>query len=82
VWKTPTKRGRPGTGLGLIEYAAGAAAIPWFAIGGIDTGNVSSVAAAGAERIVVVRAIRDAQNPGAAARRLREALETGIGVPR
>ena len=82
VWETPTKRGRPGTGLGLIEYAAGAATVPWFAIGGIDTGNVSSVAAAGAERIVVVRAIRDAQNPGAAARRLREALETGIGVPR
>jgi thiamine-phosphate pyrophosphorylase len=82
VWKTPTKRGRPGTGLGLIEYAAGAATIAWFAIGGIDAGNVSSVAAAGAERIVVVRAIRDAQNPGAAARRLREALEAGIGVSR
>ena len=56
--------GRPGTGLGLIEYAAGEATIPWFAIGGIDTRNVSSVVAAGAERIVVVRAIRDAEDPG------------------
>jgi thiamine-phosphate pyrophosphorylase len=82
VWETPTKEGRPGTGLGLIEYAAGEATIPWFAIGGIDTRNIASVAAAGAERIVVVRAVRDAQDPAAAARRLREALDAGVGAPR
>jgi thiamine-phosphate pyrophosphorylase len=82
VWATPTKPGRPGTGLGLIEYAASEATIPWFAIGGIDAANVSSVVAAGAERIVVVRAIRDAEDPAAAARRLREALEVGVGAPR
>ena len=75
VWETPTKEGGPATGLGLIEYAAREATIPWFAIGGIDAGNVSSVVAAGAERIVVVRAIRDAEDPEAAARGLREALE-------
>jgi thiamine-phosphate pyrophosphorylase len=80
VWATPTKQGRPGAGLELVEYAADQATIPWFAIGGIDTGNVSSVAAAGAERIVVVRAIRDAENPEAAARRLRQALEAAIGA--
>ena len=80
VWATPTKEGRPGTGLELIEYAAAEATIPWFAIGGIDTENVSSVAAAGASRVVVVRAIRDAQDPAAAARRLREALEARVGV--
>jgi thiamine-phosphate pyrophosphorylase len=66
--------------LELVEYAAGRASIPWFAIGGIDAGNVSSVVAAGAERVVVVRAIRDAENPEAAARRLRQALEAGIGA--
>ena len=82
VWATPTKEGRPGTGLGLIEYAARESTIPWFAIGGIDAGNVSSVVAAGAERIVVVRAIRDSDDPAAAARRLREALEIGVGAPR
>jgi thiamine-phosphate pyrophosphorylase len=82
VWATPTKEGRPGTGLGLIEYAAGEATVPWFAIGGIDAANVSSVVAAGAERIVVVRAIRDAEDPQAAARRLREALAAGVGAPR
>jgi thiamine-phosphate pyrophosphorylase len=82
IWATPTKEGRPGTGLGLIEHAARVATIPWFAIGGIDDGNVSSVVAAGAERIVVVRAIRDAKDPAAAAHRLREALGVGAGVPR
>jgi thiamine-phosphate pyrophosphorylase len=80
VWATPTKQGRAGAGLELVEYAAGKATIPWFAIGGIDAGNVSSVVAAGAERIVVVRAIRDAENPEAAARRLHQAMEAGIGA--
>jgi thiamine-phosphate pyrophosphorylase len=48
---------------------------PWFAIGGIDLGNVREVIAAGATRAVVVRAIRDADDPPAAAAALREALE-------
>jgi thiamine-phosphate pyrophosphorylase len=74
VWQTPTKEGRPATGLGLIKHAARVATIPWFAIGGIDTGNVSEVAAAGATRAVVVRAIRDASEPEAAAAALRSAL--------
>jgi thiamine-phosphate pyrophosphorylase len=76
VWETPTKPGRPATGL---DYVRGAAARgpsqPWFAIGGIDGGNVDEVAAAGAERVVVVRAIRDAADPGAAAAFLRAGLE-------
>ncbi|HEX5956784.1 MAG TPA: thiamine phosphate synthase [Solirubrobacterales bacterium] len=74
VWETPTKEGRPATGLTLVRDAAERATIPWFAIGGIDPGNVGEVVAAGAERAVVVRAIRDAANPEAAARELREAL--------
>ena len=76
VWETPTKEGRPAAGLDYIRYAAGAAGDrPWFAIGGIDLDNVREVIAAGASRIVVVRAIRDAPDPGAAAAALREALE-------
>jgi thiamine-phosphate pyrophosphorylase len=83
IWETPTKEGRPGTGLTLIEYAACLATeIPWFAIGGIDLSNVHQVAAAGAERIVVVRAIRDSADPEAAARALREALTAGVGAGR
>jgi len=76
VWETPTKEGRPAAGLGLIEHAATVGGdTAWFAIGGIDAGNVGEVAAAGARRAVVVRAIRDAADPGAAARELREALD-------
>jgi len=75
VWETPTKQGRPATGLGYVRHAAErGGARPWFAIGGIDEGNVREVVSAGASRIVVVRAIRDAADPEAAARRLREAL--------
>ncbi len=80
VWETPTKAGRPATGLGLIEHAARVADIPWFAIGGIDASNVGDVVAAGAERIVVVRAIRDAADPEAAARELQAALEARVGA--
>jgi thiamine-phosphate pyrophosphorylase len=75
VWETPTKEGRPATGIELIEQAgAGADEPPWFAIGGIDHSNVGRVVDAGASRIVVVRAIRDAPDPRAAARELRAAL--------
>ena len=76
VWETPTKPGRPAAGLDLIEHAARAGGdTPWFAIGGIDLTNVADVVAAGARRIVVVRALRDADDPQAAAFALREALE-------
>jgi thiamine-phosphate diphosphorylase len=75
IWETPTKEGRPATGLELIGTAAEIATIPWFAIGGIDTENVSEVTAAGAERICVVRAIRDANDPRAAAQALYDAVD-------
>lgn len=75
VWPTPTKPGRPAPGLGLVRFAAGLpAGRPWFAIGGIDEGNLDQVLAAGATRIVVVRAITEADDPGAAAARLAARL--------
>jgi thiamine-phosphate pyrophosphorylase len=80
VWETPTKEGRPATGMELVEHAVRDATLPWFAIGGIDTDNVAEVAAAGASRVVVVRAIRDAADPEAAAARLRAALSAEAGV--
>jgi thiamine-phosphate pyrophosphorylase len=80
VWETPTKEGRPAAGLQLVEHAARTATLPWFAIGGIDTGNVAEVATAGATRVVVVRAIRDAADPEAAAQALRSALGAEAGV--
>jgi thiamine-phosphate pyrophosphorylase len=76
VHETPTKPGRLAAGLGYVRYAAArGGSKPWFAIGGIDLDNVRDVLAAGAERIVVVRAIRDAADPRAAAARLRAALD-------
>jgi thiamine-phosphate pyrophosphorylase len=76
VWETPTKQGRPAAGLSYVRYAADHGGDrPWFAIGGITRENVGEVVAAGARRIVVVRAIRDAADPQAAAAALRAALD-------
>jgi thiamine-phosphate pyrophosphorylase len=74
IWETPTKAGRPGVGLGLVEHAAADAPHPFFAIGGIAVANAGEVVAAGARRLGVVRAIRDAGDPAAAAEALRGAL--------
>jgi thiamine-phosphate pyrophosphorylase len=74
VFATPTKPGRPAAGLGYVESAAKTISKPWFAIGGLNADNVHEVTERGASRIVVVRAITEAEDPGAAARELREAL--------
>jgi thiamine-phosphate pyrophosphorylase len=78
VWETPTKEGRPAVGLELVEYAAQHASLPFYAIGGIDPSNAHEVVEAGARRLCVVRAIRDADEPAAAADQLRRAF-AGIG---
>ncbi|MFP3578207.1 thiamine phosphate synthase [Arthrobacter sp. fls2-241-R2A-200] len=86
VWATPTKPGRAAVGLELVTYAAEAVKrveekagrnepLPWFAIGGIDLDNVEQVVAAGASRVVVVRAITEATDPTTAAKSLIEALD-------
>ena len=68
VWTTPTKPGRPATGLGLISHVASLRTErSWFAIGGISFERLDDVLAAGATRVVVVRAITEADDPGAAA---------------
>ena len=80
VHATPTKPGRPAAGLGYVEWAAASVTKPWFAIGGLDAGNVGEATAAGATRIVVVRAIAGAADPEAAARELRARLEAPVGA--
>lgn len=74
VHPTPTAPGRPPVGYELVRYAAERVTFPWFAIGGLDASNVADVVAAGARRIVVVRAIALADDPAAAAKELKEAL--------
>lgn len=68
TWTTPTKPGRPAAGLGLVDHAStNEDGRPWFAIGGIETlGRLDEVIAHGARRAVVVRAITEAEDPGAA----------------
>jgi thiamine-phosphate pyrophosphorylase len=75
AFATPTKEDAVPGGLELVRAAAAALTVPWFAIGGIELSNVAEVAAAGAPGIAVVRAIRDASHPEAAARLLRAALD-------
>jgi thiamine-phosphate pyrophosphorylase len=75
VWPTATKPGRPAVGTALVQAVADLAPpMPWFAIGGIDPHNLTQVTAAGATRVVVVRAITDAPDPAAATHDLRRRL--------
>lgn len=82
IHETPTKPGRPAVGLELIRYAAARAPVPFFAIGGLDAGNAGEALEAGAQRIVVLRAIADAPDPRAAAGELRALLDDRPGEPR
>ena len=80
VYATPTKPGRPAVGLELVGYAARNSRLPFFAIGGIDAGNVDAVRRAGARRIAVVRALTQAVDPGVVARELRSGITNAEGV--
>jgi thiamine-phosphate pyrophosphorylase len=75
VYETPTKAGRPATGLELVSAAEKREdRPPWFAIGGINRQTLPAVVGAGARRIVVVRAVTEAEDPAAAVRGLLEGL--------
>ncbi|MFG2486985.1 MULTISPECIES: thiamine phosphate synthase [Streptomyces] len=78
-WPTPTKPGRHAPGLDLVRYAASLEQDrPWFAIGGIDGSNLDEVLDAGATRIVVVRALTEATDPGAAAAELAKRVRARL----
>ncbi|MCW4351832.1 thiamine phosphate synthase [Hoyosella sp. YIM 151337] len=74
-WTTPTKPDRAAAGLALVRATADHTPMrPWFAIGGIDEERLPQVLGSGATRIVVVRAITQADDPHAAAARIKAAL--------
>jgi thiamine-phosphate pyrophosphorylase len=79
VFGTPTKSEALPGGLELVLLARETVRIPWFAIGGVDLDTVSQIEAAGAPGVAVVRAIRDAADPEAAARALRAAVTRRAG---
>jgi thiamine-phosphate pyrophosphorylase len=75
---TPTKPGRPGTGLGYLREAAGRARWPVWVTGGVDPTTVPTMAAAGARHFVVVRWLTQAADPGDHARLLRRAIDEAV----
>ena len=76
VNETPTKPGRPGTGLELVSYAAGLSTeIPWFMTGGMSPDTIPAVLEAGGRRVVVVRAITQANDPVRAVAAIRSVLD-------
>jgi thiamine-phosphate pyrophosphorylase len=79
VSATPTKPGRPGTGLDYLRHAAASGERrPWFVTGGASPATVGSMAAAGARRFVAVRWLTEADDPRAAARSLRAAVDAAV----
>ena len=74
VFATSTKRDRRPAGLSWVTEASLHAAVPWFAIGGIDVETIPSVRAAGAQRVAVVSAIMGSNHPEEASRTLLQAL--------
>lgn len=80
LWATPTKPGRDAVGLDLLrEVAATEPATPWFAIGGIDAARLDEVLDAGARRVVVVRALTQAEDPLRAAAELSRRVRERVG---
>jgi thiamine-phosphate pyrophosphorylase len=71
VHATGTKPSAQPVGLDYVRWAAANVKIPWFAIGGIDLGNLGAVLAAGAERICVVSAILNADDITGACREFK-----------
>lgn len=75
VVETPTKPGRPGTGLDYVALAARRAHVPWFVTGGIGPQQIAELARSGARRFVVVRFLTEAPDPREAARVLRARID-------
>lgn len=70
IFPTPTKPGRPATGIEFIRFAAESLRVPFVAIGGIDLSNLAEVMEAGALNVAVVRAILGQAEPEEAAKKM------------
>ncbi len=62
-YETPTKPGKPALTAEYINYVNAKCPVPWFAIGGIEQNNLNAVLTTGAQRVAVVRAIMQAEQP-------------------
>ena len=77
VEATPTKPGRPGTGIGYVQRAIARSHVPIFVTGGVTPATIPELRAAGVTRFVVVRALTEASDPHAAALSLSRAIRSG-----
>ena len=78
VEATPTKPGRPGTGLGYVTLASERSSVPVFVTGGVTTERIPALVAAGVRHFVVVRYLIEARDATAAARALRAAIDLSL----
>ena len=62
-YETPTKPGKAALNKEYIDYVKTQCPVPWFAIGGINLDNLDAVLTVGAQRVAVVRAIMQAEQP-------------------
>lgn len=76
IFETPTKPAYHPVGLDLIRKVKARIRIPFVCIGGINPANLPRVLEAGAQRVAVVRAIFGAENVYAAAKEIREILDS------
>lgn len=76
LFPTPTKRGRPGIGLENIQVVQDLVGrhIPVFCIGGIKPENLELVLASGAQNVVIVSSLLQAQNVSSATRSVMKFL--------
>ncbi len=82
VEPTPTKPGRPGTGLDYIRLASERAGHPVFVTGGVRPQTVPRLVEAGARRFVVVRYLTQSSDIDNDARRLCYAIDAALASAR
>jgi len=78
VEATPTKPGRPGTGMAYVSQASARSSVPVFVTGGVTPARIPALVEAGVRHFVVVRYLTEASDPGRAARDLRDAIDTAL----
>ena len=62
-YETPTKPGKAALTQEYIDYVKAKCPVPWFAIGGVNLSNINAILTTGAQRVAVVRAIMQAEQP-------------------
>ncbi len=77
---TPTKPGRPGTGVNYAVASQARSDRPVFVTGGVNAQNIAELVVAGLRHFVVVRALTESNDPEKAARRIRDELDAALST--